>query len=172
MKTDELFYELFRFSPESLLELLQLEVHGRYCFATPLVVLKSLTLADQAELPKAVEEWKAGIEEMGLSEDRKKALNDLLEYAILQRFKTLTLKEIREMIQLTPLEETVAGKELMEKGKEIGKIQLLQLLLKQPRSPENALEDLTLKRLKPCLPAWKRNWRKKRIGADGLTVCP
>ena len=32
MKTDELFYELFRFSPESLLELIRLEVSGPYRF--------------------------------------------------------------------------------------------------------------------------------------------
>ena len=32
MKTDELFYELFRFSPDSLLELIQLEVRGVYRF--------------------------------------------------------------------------------------------------------------------------------------------
>lgn len=251
MRTDEFFYELFRFSPESLFKLVRLKVRGRYRFesitvkttekridgyfrsedggepdvflevqgypdngiywrlfreistvyeqsgedrrfvaialfldekfdpgnprlkptrpnrlitltlaeclknvkdnATPLVVLKPLVLEDQAELPKAVEGWKAGIEEMGLPDDRKKALNDLLEYAILQRFKTLTLKEIREMIQLTPLEETVAGKELleegMEKGKLIGKIQLLQLLLKQPQTAENDLEFLDMEAL-------------------------
>ena len=32
MKTDSLFYELFRFSPESLFELLRLPVRGRYRF--------------------------------------------------------------------------------------------------------------------------------------------
>ena len=39
MKTDELFYELFRFSPESLLELVQLEVSGPYRFES--VTVKS-----------------------------------------------------------------------------------------------------------------------------------
>jgi len=32
MKTDQLFYELFRFSPESLFELVRLPVRGRYRF--------------------------------------------------------------------------------------------------------------------------------------------
>ena len=65
------------------------------------------------------------------------------------------------MIQLTPLEETVAGKELMEKGKEIGKIQLLQLLLKQPQSPENALEVLNIEALKAMLAGLEAELAKK-----------
>ncbi|MFW5637164.1 MAG: DUF2887 domain-containing protein, partial [Thermodesulfobacteriota bacterium] len=177
MKTDELFYELFRFSPESLLELVRLDVQGPYRFesitvkstekrfdgyfknmsgsgpdifleiqgyrdnsiywrlfreicsfheqrnndrpfaaivlfidksldpgnppltpapphrlmrcnlvdclknieadATPLVVLKPLTLQQKADLPRAVDEWNAGIEAMDLPEDRKKTLTEL-----------------------------------------------------------------------------------------------
>lgn len=64
--------------------------------ATPLVVLKPLTLQHQADLPHAVDGWKAGIDAMGLPEDKKKILNELLEYAILQRFKEITLEEIRK----------------------------------------------------------------------------
>ncbi|MFW6240286.1 MAG: DUF2887 domain-containing protein [Thermodesulfobacteriota bacterium] len=275
MKTDELFYELFRFSPESLLELVRLEAPGPYRFesitvkstekrfdgyfknandagpdifleiqgyrdnniywrlfreicafheqrksgrpfaaiilfvdssldpgnpplvpapphrllrrdlmeclekiednATPLVVLKPLTLRSQAELPKAVGEWKSGIDAMGLPESRRKTLNELLEYAILQRFKTFTLEEIRKMIELTPLEETVAGKQLiqqgmdqgmekglekglekgmekgMEKGQLIGQIQLIQRLLKRPRTPNESLNDLDSGELRAML---------------------
>jgi predicted transposase YdaD len=215
MKTDELFYELFRFSPESLLELVQLDVSGPYRFesitvkstekrfdgyfknvgdkgpdifleiqgyrdhniywrlfreicafheqrkdhrpfaavvlfidasldpgnpplnpapphqlirrdmveclksirdnATPLVVLKPLTLENKADLPKAVDQWKAGIDAMALPEDRKKTLTELLEYAILQRFKTITLEELQKMIELTPIEESVAFQEMVQK---------------------------------------------------------
>ena len=263
MKTDELFYELFRFSPESLLELVQLDVSGPYRFesitvkstekrfdgyfknvgdigpdifleiqgygddniywrlfreicsfheprkdhrpfvavvlfiderldpgnpplfpappnhlirrnlvdclkeirdnATPLVVLKPLTLEDKADLPEAVSQWKAGIDAMALPEDRKKTLTELLEYAILQRFKTFTLEEIRKMIELTPLEETVAGKQLiqkgvdegmekgMEKGQIIGQIRLIQRLLKRPQTPDESLVILDVEELETIL---------------------
>ena len=127
--------------------------------ATPLVVLKPLTLEDKADLPEAVGQWKAGIDEMGLAEDRKKTLTELLEYAILQRFKTITLEEIRKMIELTPIEETVAFKELaqelsqkyMEKGQLIGQIQLIQRLLKRPQTPSKTMIGLDMKDLKTML---------------------
>jgi predicted transposase YdaD len=267
MKTDPLFYELFRFSPESLLELIQLDVPGPYRFesitvkntekrfdgyfenvdgtgpdifleiqgyrdhniywrlfreicafhelrkdhrpfaavvlfidasldpgdpplnpappnllirrdlveclknirdnATPLVVLKPLALEDKTDLPEAVDQWKAGIDAMALPEDRKKTLTELLEYAILQRFKTITLEEIRKMIELTPLEETVAVKQLidqglqkgmeqglqkgMAKGQYIGQIQLIQRLLKRPQTPNESLVVLDVEELRTML---------------------
>lgn len=118
---------------------------------TPLVVLKPLALEDKADLPGAVDQWKAGIDAMGLPDDRKKTLTVLLEYAIFQRFKTFTLEEIRKMIELTPLEDTVAGKALiqigMEKGQLIGQIQLIQRLLKRPQSSDQTLSILTVEEL-------------------------
>ena len=264
MKTDELFYELFRFSPESLLELIQLEVRGVYRFesitvkstekrfdgyfknldttgpdiflevqgyrdpniywrlfreicafheqqenghrpfaavilfidialdpgnpplvpappnqmlrcdlveclkgirnnATPLVVLKPLTLSNKGDLPEAVGEWKAGIDAMALPKARRKALEELLEYAILQRFQNLTLEEVRKMIQLTPLEESVAVKELIQQGLEkglergvkkgqmIGQIQLIQRILKMPQADEDFLVQRPVEELKTML---------------------
>ena len=135
--------------------------------ATPLVVLKPLTLEDKADLPEAVGQWKAGIDAMALPEDRNKTLTELLEYAILQRFKTITLEEIRKMIELTPLEETVAVKQLiqqgidegkekgmeegMEKGQIIGQIRLIERLLKRPRTPNETLALLDVEELEPIL---------------------
>ena len=59
------------------------------------------------------------------------------------------------MIQLTPLEETVAVKELiqksMEKGQLIGQIQLLQRLLKRQQTPDETLTGLGLKELQTML---------------------
>ena len=130
-----------------------------------------LTLEDKADLPESVGEWKAGIDAMGLPEDRKKTLNELLEYAILQRFKTITLEEIRKMIELTPLEETVAVKQLidqglqkglqkgmekgmqkgMQKGQFIGQIQLIQRLLKRPQTPNESLALLDVEELETML---------------------
>jgi hypothetical protein len=123
--------------------------------ATPLVVLKPLALPDKTDLPGKVSQWKAGIDEMGLPENRKKTLVELLEYAILQRFKTITLEEIRKMIQLTPLEETVAVQELMqesmEKGELVATIQMTQKWLKRPLTPKSTLYNLAVEELKSIL---------------------
>jgi hypothetical protein len=130
-----------------------------------------------AELPQSVGEWKAGIDAMGLPESRKKTLNELLEYAILQRFKTFTLEEIRKMIELTPLEETVAGKQLiqqgmdigleqgmetgLEKGQVIGQIQLIQRLLKRSPTPTQSLSHLDITELEATLAALEADWSKE-----------
>ena len=118
----------------------------------------------------------------------ERELNELLEYAILQRFKTFTLEEIRKMIELTPLEETVAGKQLiqqgmdqgmekglekgmktglekgmetgLEKGQLIGQIQLIQRLLKRPSSPTKSLSHLGIKELEATLAALEADWSK------------
>ena len=127
--------------------------------ATPLVVLKPLTLEDKADLPEAVGQWKAGIDAMGLPEDRKKTLTELQEYAILQRFKTITLKELQKMIELTPIEESVAFQELRQelsqklrqeflaKGQLIGQIRLIERLLNHPQTPNETLTILDVEEL-------------------------
>ena len=51
-----------------------------------------------------------------LSENEEVNLTELLEYAILQKFPKLSLKEVKKMIELTPLDQTVAGRELIEIG--------------------------------------------------------
>ena len=59
------------------------------------------------------------------------------------------------MIELTPLEETVAVKQLidqglqkgMEKGQYIGQIQLIQRLLKRPQTPNESLAILDVEEL-------------------------
>jgi len=118
-------------------------------------VLKPLTLSNKGDLPEAVGEWKAGIDAMALPKARRKALEELLEYAILQRFQNLTLEEVRKMIQLTPLEESVAVKELiqqgMEKGQIVGQIQLIQRLLKIPQTPDESLAQRPIEELKTLL---------------------
>jgi flagellar biosynthesis/type III secretory pathway protein FliH len=67
------------------------------------------------------------------------------------------------MIELTPLEETVAGKQLiqqgmergmetgMEKGQLVGQIRLIQRLLKRPRTPDESLSALDPGELKSML---------------------
>ena len=79
----------------------------------------------------------------------------MLTYAIVEKFSKLTREEIEKILKLTPLDETVAGKELiqigksqgleegleegLEKGKLIGQIHMTQNLLKQERTPEEEL---------------------------------
>lgn len=59
------------------------------------------------------------------------------------------------MIQLTPLEETVAVKELMqesmEKGELVATIQMTQKWLKRPLTPKNNLYSLGVEDLKAIL---------------------
>jgi len=123
--------------------------------ASPLTVFKPLVLSDKEKLPEAVPQWKSEIDSLKLSESMNKTLIELLENAILSRFPKLTIKEIQKMIQLTPLDKTVAGQELifmgLEKGKIIGKIRLAQRLLKHPITPEKKLLDQTPKELRAIL---------------------
>jgi predicted transposase YdaD len=98
-------------------------------------------------------------------------LIELLENAILSRFPKMTLKEIQKMIQLTPLDKTVAGQELImmgiergriqgltegrtegiRKGKIIGKIHATQRFLKLPITPEKKLLEQSMKELSAML---------------------
>ncbi|MGE0085450.1 MAG: DUF2887 domain-containing protein [Desulfococcaceae bacterium] len=90
--------------------------------ASALTVLKPLVLKDRKKLPESVQQWDAEIKSLGLPQDKTKNLYELLEYAVLQRFSDLTLEEVKKMLQLTPLEKTVAVQELLQltvlKGKE------------------------------------------------------
>ncbi|MCP4106517.1 MAG: DUF2887 domain-containing protein [Desulfobacteraceae bacterium] len=84
--------------------------------AGALTVLKPLVLSRRDKLTEHVRQWKEDIDDLKLPEDKTDFLLELLEYTVLQRFPELTLKEIQKMIELTPLEETVAGKELIQIG--------------------------------------------------------
>ncbi len=139
--------------------------------ASPLTVFKPIVLEKKKLLPEAVPKWKNEIDSLSLSESTNKVLIDLLENAILSRFPTLTLKEIQKMIQLTPLDKTVAGQELIQmgrkegaqqgeligwkrgaqQGKIIGKIHLAQRLLKRPVTPKKKLLAQSPKELRAIL---------------------
>jgi len=139
--------------------------------AGPLTVLKPLVLSDKEQLPEAVPKWKNEIDSLRLSESTEKLLIELLENAILSRFPKLTLEEIQKMIQLTPLEQTVAGQELIQigiqtgiekgiqtgiqtgiqKGKLIARIQIIQELLKQPLTPDEILISQDIEELRAFL---------------------
>ncbi len=98
--------------------------------ASLLTVLKPLILRDRKKLPESVRQWDAEIRAMGLPQAKTEILNELLEYAVIQRFSDLTLEDGRKMIQLTPLEKTVAGQELIRIGHIQGKTETALNLLK------------------------------------------
>ncbi len=135
--------------------------------ADVLTVLKPLVLSDRKKdrekLPELVPQWEEDIRSLELPQDETRELTELLLYAILQRFRKLTLKEVKKMIQLTPLDQTVAGQELIqmgmerglerglergiergiekgvEKGELIGKIRMAQRFLKRRLTPKKRL---------------------------------
>ena len=82
-----------------------------------------------------------------------------LEYAVVQRFPSLTLEEIRAMLQLTPLEETVAGKQLiaigmdkgLQKGELVGEIRTYQKILHLPVTPRQDLIEQPVAHLRRLL---------------------
>ena len=116
-----------------------------------LMVLEPLVLEGREELAEKIPQWKATLERLDSPESEKRHLRELLTYAIVEKFSKLTREEIEKMLKLTPLDETVAGKELiqigksqgreegLEKGKLIGQIHMTQNLLKQERTPEEEL---------------------------------
>jgi len=67
----------------------------------------------KACLPEFVPQWKSEIDSLKLPENIAILLEELLKYSILQRFPKLTLKEVQQMLQLTPLEKSVAVQQLI-----------------------------------------------------------
>jgi DNA-binding transcriptional MerR regulator len=90
-----------------------------------LTVLKPLLLSggkkDRAKLPELVPQWEEEIRSAELPEDEEKEAAELLICAVMERFSDLTLEEVKKMIQLTPLDQTVAGRELIQIGRDQGR---------------------------------------------------
>lgn len=122
--------------------------------AVSLTVLKPLIFDNKIKLITAVQQWKTEIKTLNLTRDRENKLLELLEYAIVQRFPGLTSEEVQTTLKLTPIDQTVIGRELLNRGREdgreegekkgilIGEILMAQRLLKYPFS---AKEELTIK---------------------------
>lgn len=132
-----------------------------------LTVLKPLILKHKRQLPDLVPQWKSEIESLKLPENKTTLLEELLEYSILQRFPKLTLMEVQQMIQLTPLEKSTAVQQLIrlnvniskkqakeegiKQGELIGEIRTLQRILKYPQSSKAELAEKPLKELRALL---------------------
>jgi len=127
--------------------------------AGTLTVLKPLGLSDikknREKLPELVPQWEEEIRSSDLSEPETRELTELLVYAVVQRFQKLTLEEVKKMMQLTPLDQTVAGQELIQMGREegilIGNIRMAQRFLKRRLTPEKKLLEKSTDELRAML---------------------
>ena len=81
-----------------------------------LTVLQPFTVTRKEEVFTHIREWDAELRSLQLSDEKLHTLQELLEYLLLQRFPDLNMKEITAMLQLTPLEKTVAGQEVFQMG--------------------------------------------------------
>lgn len=150
------------------------------CFSTIadapgiLLALKPL-IVEKQEILQQARRWKAELQQLPLPRPEMTRVVELLEFAIRQRFSELSEQEVRNMLQLTPLEETVAVKELMNKsrqeglreglreglqegllkgiatGEMFGEIRLAQRLLNKPISPTEELAQCQPNVLKAML---------------------
>ncbi len=146
-----------------------------------LTVLKPLALARKSELAENLPKWKRDIKSLELSKSDSKTILELLEYAVLQRFKNMTLEEVRKMIELTPLEETAAGKELIQlgidegkkegiiegkiEGELIGKILLAQSILKQRKFSKKKLGQMRLRELRLVFKEFEKDLKTLAVGS-------
>lgn len=142
-----------------------------------LVVLEPLVLEDRSQLIERTRAWKEALERLNLSEKDSIFWIEQLEYAIVQRFPELTLEEVKHMLQITPLEETTAGKQIRalghqegkeegreegrEEGKEegilIGRILSYQKFLSKDETPLEALRAMTGEQLRALLSDLERS---------------
>lgn len=114
-------------------------------------VLRPLVVESREALLASVGRWRSEIERLSVPLHEQKQLLDLLVYAILQKFPDLALREIQQMLQLTPLEETVAGRELISmgeaRGELIGVIRMCQKMLKLTVESRKKLSKMSLEEL-------------------------
>lgn len=116
-----------------------------------LTVLQPFLITQKEQVFHEIQEWKTELRSLPFPEETCQVLLGLLEYLIIQRFPKINRKEVETMLHLTPIEETVIGKELialgekkgrqdgLSKGELIGEIRALQKVLQRPVTPIPAL---------------------------------
>lgn len=78
-------------------------------------VLRPLLAEQEAEVTHNVIQWVEKIRQVpDLDWSTEEKLISVMAQLIAQKFKTLTYKELSIMLQLTPLEETASGQELLQ----------------------------------------------------------
>lgn len=84
-------------------------------------VLRPLVARSENEIREQGVKWVSDIRTLTtLPPEQQNRLLDLLIKFIVQRFTNLPWKEIEQMLKLTPIEETAAGKDWIERGKQEG----------------------------------------------------
>lgn len=115
MQTDQLFQEYFQVAPGAFFELLQIEPPCDYHFTSP-VFKTSERCMDGFLAPVEADKPYYFIDA-----SQHSVLVNLLVKFIMQKFVELPYKELERMLKLTPLEQTHAGRELMELGEVKGR---------------------------------------------------
>lgn len=99
MKTDALFYELFQAALRTFFELLQVTPTCAYRFES--ITVKMSESGEYSANPH-------------LDRQTEERLLAVLAQFIEQKFRSLTYKELRKILRLTPLVETISGQELLK----------------------------------------------------------
>ncbi len=139
--------------------------------AGALTVLKPLVVPGKEDVAGHIQQWTTEIRALHLPEEKIHTLLELLEYLIIQRFPTLSRKEVETMLNLTPIEDSIIGQELIQigqrkgrqegrqegrqKGRQegalIGEIRAMQKFLKYPVTPVDELAQQEMNTLKAML---------------------
>ncbi|MDJ0836790.1 MAG: DUF2887 domain-containing protein [Acidobacteriota bacterium] len=123
--------------------------------AGELNVLRPIITKTREELYEHIGTWQNQIKALSLTTERLRTLMDLLIYAVTARFQNITREELVKMLQLSPIEESVAYREIKEEGRVegelIGAIRLLQEIKGFPIQSSKELSMLSLGDLKTIL---------------------
>jgi predicted transposase YdaD len=116
-------------------------------------VLRPLVVSGVDEVRQWASQWAAEIRESKvLTAAAQVRLLDLLTTLIVQRFSQMTREEIDKMLQLTPLEQTRAGQELIEQGVEQGieqgEVNILTRQIVRKFDVSEEVVEATLRRLR------------------------
>ena len=114
----------------------------------PLVIFRPLVVPDLVTAKEEAPRWMETLARLNLPRADATFLVEHLVYGLIRRFKELSLEEVAAMIQLAPLHETRAGRDLITigekrgeaKGVRMGKIQALEALLGLPETPIEVLK--------------------------------
>jgi predicted transposase YdaD len=136
----------------------------------PSVVFRPLVVPDLEAARREAPAWRRTIEALNLPEADAIFLKEHLTTLLMGRFRELSREEIEAMLQLTPLRETRAGRDMLEEGrsegrqegKRICRIQMLEEMLGLPQSPDETLESLSIRELDVRVAELERQLRDRR----------
>jgi hypothetical protein len=96
-------------------------LHASASSSPVLHVLRPLAARDPDEIRQEAGRWAVEIRNLPTHDEaERERLIDLLILFVVQRFGQMNREELAKMLQLTPIEETTVGRELIEQGIEQG----------------------------------------------------